>query len=97
MTSKNSNEVAQAFQKIYRRSLLKWPEMLQVDPEREFMGAVSKDLEKHKTYIRRGRTEIHSDQAIVERFNRTLNAFARRSAIHCVGETAARSPCGLEQ
>ena len=33
------------------------------------MGGVTKEMEKHKTYIRRGRTEI---QAIVERFNRTL-------------------------
>ena len=29
-------------------------------------------MEKHKTYIRRGRVDIHRDQAIVERFNRTL-------------------------
>ena len=29
-------------------------------------------MENHKTFIRRGRTEIHRDQAIVERFNRTL-------------------------
>ena len=29
-------------------------------------------MESHKTYIRRGRTETHRDQAIVERFNRTL-------------------------
>ena len=29
-------------------------------------------MENHKTYIRRGRTEIHRDQAIVEHFNRTL-------------------------
>ena len=29
-------------------------------------------MENHTTYIRRGRTEIHRDQAIVERFNRTL-------------------------
>ena len=36
------------------------------------MGAVTKEMEKHKTYIRRGRTEIHRDQGIVERFNRTL-------------------------
>ena len=36
------------------------------------MGAVTKEMENHKTYIRRGRTEIHRDQAIVERFNRTL-------------------------
>jgi len=46
--------------------------MLQVDPGREFMGSVSKEMENHKTYIRRGRTEIHRDQAIVERLNRTL-------------------------
>ena len=46
--------------------------MLQVDPGREFMGAVTKEMEKHKTYIRRGRAEIHRDQAIVERFNLTL-------------------------
>ena len=72
LTSKDSAEVAKAFQSIYRRSPLTWPQMLQVDPGREFMGSVSKDVENHKTYIRRGRTEIHRDQAIVERFNRTL-------------------------
>ena len=72
LTSKNSDEVAKAFQTIYKRSPLTWPEMLQVDPGREFMGAVSKEMEEHKTYIRRGRAEIHRDQAIVERFNRTL-------------------------
>jgi len=69
LTSKDSDDVAQAFQKIYKRSPLEWPEMLQVDPAREFMGAVTKEMEKHKTYIRRGRVEIHRDQAIVERFN----------------------------
>jgi len=72
LTSKNSDEVAKAFQTIYKRSPLTWPEMLQVDPGREFMGAVTKEMEKHKTYIRRGRAEIHRDQAIVERFNRIL-------------------------
>ena len=29
-------------------------------------------MEKHKTYIRCGRAETNRDQAIVERFNRTL-------------------------
>ena len=46
--------------------------MLQVDPGREFMGAVTQEMEKHKTYIRRRRVDIHRDQAIVERFNCTL-------------------------
>ena len=72
LTSKDSNEVAKAFQAIYKRGPLTWPQMLQVDPGREFMGGVTKEMDKHKTYIRRGRTEIHRDQAIVERFNRTL-------------------------
>ena len=72
LTSKDSTEVAKAFQTIYTRGPLKWPQMLQVDPGREFMGAVTKEMEKHKTSIRRGHPEIHRDQAIVERFNRTL-------------------------
>ena len=36
------------------------------------MGAVTKVMENNKTAIRRGRVNIHRDQAIVERFNRTL-------------------------
>ena len=39
---------------------------------REFTGAVTKEMEKHKTNIRRGRTGIHRDAAIVEKFNATL-------------------------
>ena len=61
-----------AFQTIYKDSPLTWPQMLQVDPGHEFMGNVTQEMEKHKTFIRRGRTEIHRDQAIVEHFNRTL-------------------------
>ena len=72
LTSKESDEVARGFAKIYRRGPLKWPQLLQVDPGREFMGAVTKTMDEHKTVIRRGRPNIHRDQAIVERFNRTL-------------------------
>jgi len=66
LTSKNSDEVAQAFQKIYKRGPLKWPEMLQVDSGHEFMGAVTKEIDKRR------HLDIHRNQAIVERFNRTL-------------------------
>jgi len=72
LSSKESAEVASAFQKIYKHGPLRWSQLLQVDPGREFMGAVTKEMEKNKTAIRRGRTEIHRDQAIVERFNHTL-------------------------
>jgi len=70
-TSKNS-EVALAFQKIYKRLPLEWPKMLQVDPGHEFMGVVTKEMDKHETFIRRGHVNIHRVQAIAERFNRTL-------------------------
>ena len=72
LASKESEKVSRGFARIYRRGPLKWPQLLQVDPGREFMGAVTKAMENNKTATCRGRTEIHRDQAIVERFNRTL-------------------------
>ena len=72
LTSKTATEVSDALSRIYKRSPLKYPKLLQVDPGREFMGHFNKLLAKHNTEIRRGRVEIHRDQGIVERFNRTL-------------------------
>jgi hypothetical protein len=72
LTSKTAAEVAGALSRIYRRGPLKWPKLLQVDPGREFMGAVSQLLAKHGVSVRRGRVDIHRDQGIVERWNRTL-------------------------
>ena len=73
LATKESKEVADALSRIYKRSPLKWPSLLQVDPGREFMGAVSQLLAKHDVTVRRGRVDIHRDQGIVERFNRTLS------------------------
>ena len=72
LTLKESEEVSRGFARVYRRGPLKWPQLLQVDPGREFMGTVTKAMENNKTAICRGRTDIHRDQAIVKRFNRTL-------------------------
>ena len=72
LTTKEAKEVAAALERIYSRGPLKWPKLLQVDPGREFMGAVNQLLSKHNVEVRRGRVDIHRDQAIVERFNRTL-------------------------
>ena len=93
LTSKDSAEVAKAFQSIYRRSPLTWPQMLQVDPGCEFMGSVTKEMESHKTYIRRGRTEIHRDQAIVECFNCTLaeRLFGHQYAVEMLNPEGPRS------
>ena len=72
LTSKTAVEVAEALLHIYKRSPLKWPKLLQVDPGKEFMGAVSQLLAKHGVSVRRGRVDVHRDQGVVERFNRTL-------------------------
>ena len=72
LTSKNAAEVADGLTRIYKRSRLRWPKLLQVDPGREFMGSDSELLAKHTVQVRRGRKDIHKDQGIVERFNRTL-------------------------
>ena len=45
---------------------------LQVDPGRDFMGSASQLLAERSVQVRRGRVDIHRDQSIIERFNRTL-------------------------
>ena len=72
LTSKTAAEVADALSRIYRREPLKWPKLLQVDPGREFMGAVSQVLAKHKVSVRRGRIDTHREDASTGRW---LNAF----------------------
>ena len=73
LTSKGAAEVADALSRIYKRGPLTWPKLLKVDPGREFMGAVSQLLARHKVEVRRGRVDSHRDQGIVERWNRTLS------------------------
>lgn len=73
LTDKSATEVAAALGRIYKRGSLTWPRLLQVDPGREFMGAVNQLLAKHDVQVRRGRVNAHRDQGIVERFNRTIS------------------------
>ena len=72
LTSKDSSEVSRAFRKIYKGPL-KWPKILQVDPGREFIGKVTEEMKDHDVRIRRGNVNVHRDQGIVERFNRSLS------------------------
>ena len=67
LTSKTAAEVADTLSRIYRRGPLKWPKLLQADPGREFMGAVSQLLAKHSVQVWRSRVDIHRDQGVVER------------------------------
>ena len=67
LSSKNSTRVAKAFEKIFsRRKALKFPHTLIVDPGKEFMGDVTKLMEKHNVRIQRSEAKNHRAQAVVE-------------------------------
>ena len=72
LATKNSKEVAQAFQWIYENTPLTYPRTLIIDDGKEFYGDVMKLMEKHDVLIQRGDPNQHRSQGIVERFNRTL-------------------------
>jgi len=61
LATKEAKGVADALSSIYKRGPLKWPKLLQVDPGREFIGAVSQLLAKHNVEVRRGRADLHWD------------------------------------
>ena len=54
LTTKNSKEVAQAFQWIYGNTLLTYPKTLIIDDGKEFYGETTKLMEKHDVIIQRG-------------------------------------------
>ena len=72
LTTKNSKEVAQAFQWIYENTLLTYPKTLIIDDGKEFYRDTTKLMEKHDVIIQRGDPSQHRSQGIVARFNRTL-------------------------
>ena len=72
LATKNSKEVALAFQWIYENTPLNYPKTLIIDDGKEFYGDTTKLMEKHDVIVQRGDPSRHRSQGIVERFNRTL-------------------------
>ena len=72
LTTKNSKEVAQAFQWMYKNTELNFPKTLIVDDGKEFYSEVTKLMEKHDVIIQRDDPSQHRSQGIVERYNKTL-------------------------
>ena len=72
LSTKNSKEVAQAFQWIYENTPLNYLKTLIVDDGKEFYGDTTKLMEKHDVIIQRADPSQHSSQGIMKRFNRTL-------------------------
>ena len=72
LATKNSKEVAQAFQWIYENTLLTYPKTLIIDGGKEFCGDTTKLMEKHDVMVQCGDPSQHRLQGIVKRFNRTI-------------------------
>ena len=91
LTSKESQEVAKAFESIYKRKL-RWPKTLIVDPGKEFMGHLTKLMDRHNVKIQRSEAGNHRAQAFVERANRTLGErlFSHQYAQEMVSEGRSR-------
>ena len=72
LTDCSSASVAKAFKKVYhmRACSLIWPKVLQVDGGSKFKNEVIQLMRKKGVQIRIGTT--HKNQAIVERYNKTL-------------------------
>ena len=96
LTSKESQEVAKAFERIYsqkiKRRSLNWPKTLIVDPGKEFMGSVTKLMSSHNVKIQRSEAGNHRAQAFVERANRTLGErlFSHQYAQEMISEGRSR-------
>ena len=91
LTTKNSKEVAQAFQWIYENTPLTYPKTLIIDGGKEFYGHMTKLMEKHDVFIQHGDPSQHRSQGIVERFNRTLVDRLFRYQYHKVLEDPPKS------
>ena len=72
LTSKESSNVAKAFEKIYSRKL-SFPNTVIVDPGKEFMGDVTNLMERHNVCIQRSEAKNHRAQAVAERANSILS------------------------
>ena len=59
LTTKNSKEVAHAFQWIYENTPLTYPKTLIIDDGKEFYGDTTKLMEKHDVMIQRGDPSQH--------------------------------------
>ena len=73
-------------------TVLKWPNTLIVDPGKEFMGYVTKLMERHNVKIQRSEAGNHRAQAFVERANRTLGErlFSHQYAQEMMSEGRSR-------
>ena len=82
LLDKTAAQTTAAIEKIYKRGPLKFPNLIQVDAGREFLGTFTKLMAKKKVKVRVATPGNHRQQGIVERFNRTLSERLFKAQYH---------------
>ena len=82
LLDKTAAQTTAAIEKIYKRGPLKFPNLIQVDAGKEFLGTFAKLMEKKKVKVRTATPGNHRQQGIVERFNRTLSERLFKTQYH---------------
>ena len=72
LIDKTAANTAAAITKIYERSPLTYPNLMQVDSGTEFKGEFAELMRNNNTKLKAVPPRNHGSQGIVERFNRTL-------------------------
>ena len=72
LVDKTAANTAAAIAKIYERSPLNYPNLMQVDSGTEFKGEFAELMRSNNTKLKAVPPGNHASQGIVERFNRTL-------------------------
>lgn len=72
LTSKQPGEITKAFEKIYKRDILDYPTILQIDAGNEFKGAATTWFKKQKIITRTAKVGRHRQQALVEAKNKMI-------------------------
>lgn len=71
--NKSAEDVKKAFEKIYKRGILKLPSYsIQTDPGTEFKGVVKEYFNDHHVYVRYGKPGRHRQQGLVESRNKII-------------------------
>jgi hypothetical protein len=69
LKTKNSDEVAEAFYKIYQRGILELPKAIKMDDGSEFKGEVKKWFKRNGVHVSYAKPGRHRQLAMVERTN----------------------------
>ena len=72
LATKTNTDVLAAFKKIYARSILKLPSIMDVDSGSEFQGSVLKWLTDNKVSVKVAKPHRHRQLGIVERRNQII-------------------------